>query len=180
MKTIDNYLLLMGVNDASHFLHIAQERQADTISMRDFFAETEKKRFGSLINPGILMSIAYSYFVFGYELRCLDDFFPSRFLNDIKIQNIEDKNFYTKQDQDKWKYLQRRLRNSIAHCRFKVEVRSKPGKIQEDGDVWYVFSDENNGKDKIEFAMSFPTFGNIINLAGAHCANKIRTMRSIT
>jgi hypothetical protein len=175
MKTIDPYSLLMGTNDASHFLHAAQQRR-DDISLSHFIKETGAKRRWSLVNPGIMLAFSYSYFVFGQENGYLDTFSLSPFLETIAVCYPS---FDSMSPTDQSTHLKRRLRNSIAHCRYEVQIRTDDGAIHRDGDVWFVFQDSRpNGDDAIQFEMSLPTFGNIVESAGKHCANSIKAQQA--
>ncbi|MGD9992368.1 MAG: hypothetical protein AB7S69_03645 [Salinivirgaceae bacterium] len=171
MKEIPGYDIVIGTNDTSHFVHEANSKKSETIPLRDFFENTERKRKWSIVNPGFVLGNAYMYFVYGQEKGLLNDFSIDAFLSNIII--TEDKSKYD-DCIDKSDYLKRRLRNSLAHCRYRIEIRSKSQIIENDGDVWFVFSDSNKGKDKITFEMSFPTFGNLIEKAGQHTLNNLR------
>jgi len=172
MKEIPAYDVLFGVNDSSHFLHEASRRRHEPISLYELFQETEHKRKWSLVNPGFLLMQSYSYFVYGHEVRALEGFSLVPFLSDIHV----DYDGYGQLDDDKKsRLLKRRLRNAIAHCRYQVEIRTQDGKITKDGDIWYAFHDDRpGGGDRIVFEISLPTFGNIIESAGAHTMKKIR------
>jgi hypothetical protein len=170
MKTIPPYDIIFGVNDTSHFVHTADERRDEKIFLKDFFIETKPKRRWSIVNPGYILSNAYSYFVFAQENRLLDDFLLGQFLPFIKVTYP---NYESLDDTQKSKLLKRRIRNAIAHCRYKVEIRTDDGKIRNDGDLWFVFNDEDRGKDKITMEISLPSFGNLIESAGKYCISKL-------
>ena len=73
--------------------------------------------------------------------------------------------------------LKRRLRNSIAHCKYTIEVRTTDGQISNDKDLWFIFEDNNKkGDDPIIMEVNFPTFGNIVEKAGSHCIRKMDGM----
>jgi len=90
----------------------------------------------------------------------------SEFINEFAVTYNRYENMDAK---DKAVFLKRRLRNSIAHCHYSVEVRTNDGKINNDRDIWYRFEDESRkGDDKVTMEISFPSFGNIIEDAGEH------------
>lgn len=172
MKLIPTYDVLFGVNDTSHFVHEASHRRRDSISLNKFFELTKPKRKWSIINPGFLLAQSYSYFVYGQESGALEDFSLEPFLDKIDVN-------YVGYDElsvvEKSKLLKRRFRNAIAHCRYQVEIRTQDGRISNDGDVWYAFHDDRpKGDDRIEFSISLPTFGNIIEAAGEHTMKQIK------
>ena len=171
MKTIPPYDIIFGVNDTSHFVHTANEKRDEEIFLKDFFIETEPKRKWSIVNPGYILSNAYSYFVFAQEKKLLDNFHLEQFLPSIKVTYP---NYESLDDAKKSELLKKRIRNAIAHCRYKIEIRTDDGKIGKDGDLWFVFNDENRGKDKITMEISFPAFGNLIESAGEFCMRKLR------
>lgn len=112
------------------------------------------------------------YFVYGQENKILDKF---EFKDLLKNSKVNYHRYDSISDDEKCKLLKRRLRNAIAHCRFYIEIRNKSGIIERDGDVWFIFNDENRtGNDKIIFEMSFPTFGNLVENAGAFTMNYLK------
>lgn len=172
MKEVPAYDVLFGVNDSSHFLHEASRRRRESISLVELFKETKPKRKWSLVNPGFLLAQSYSYFVYGQEVKALEGFSLVPFLSNIEVTYHD---YDQLEGDEKSDLLKRRLRNAIAHCRYQVEIRTQDGKIAKDGDIWYAFHDDRpKGYDRIEFAISLPTFGNIIESAGEHTMNKIK------
>ena len=172
MKEIPAYDVLFGVNDSSHFLHEASRRRGESISLADLFRETKPKRKWSLVNPGFLLAQSYSYFVYGQEVGALVDFSLAPFLSDFEVSYH---GYDQMKDDQKSNLLKRRIRNAIAHCRYQVEIRTLDGKITKDGDVWYTFHDDRQkGGDRIDFAISLPAFGNIIESAGEYTIKKIK------
>ena len=172
MKKVSAYDVLFGVNDSSHFLHEASRLRKEPISLVELFRETAPKRKWSLVNPGFILAQSYSYFVYGHEVKALEGFSLVPFLSDIKVTYS---GYDQLEDEKKSDLLKRRIRNAIAHCRYQVEIRTEDGKITKDGDIWYAFHDDRPKKDdRIEFEISMPIFGNIIELAGEHTMTKIK------
>ena len=174
MRTLPPYSTIMGANDVSHFLHTVEERKNEKVPLDQFYreTETEKKRMWTLINPGLLLSQAYIYFVYGQEKGLLDGFDISKFFSQITVNYSDYSDLH---EREKSKLIRRRLRNSIAHCRYDIEIRTTDGEITKDGDIVFVFTDEKHDKsDKIKFEMNLPTFGNIVEGAGAHILNALR------
>ena len=177
MKTISAYDILIGVNDSSHFLHVAQNNRKSDITVSKLFEDTEAKRKWSLINPGLLLSQAYAYFVFGQEKGLIKDFSLEKFIDQIEVTYS---GFDTLNIAEKSNLIKRRLRNAIAHCRYSVVIRTDDGQIKKDGDVWFNFNDYNQKKnDRIDFSMSLPTFGNIIENAGEYTMLKLKQNKAI-
>lgn len=179
MKNIEPYDILFGVNDMWAFVCKAQENRDSSISLQNFFENTEPKRKWSLINPGSLLSCAYAYFVFGYENGILDDFpvgnkNAKKFIEEFSVTYDKYKDMTL---EAKVSMIKRRLRNSIAHCHYSVEVRTNDGQITKDGDVWYRFEDgeKKDGSDRITMEISLPDFGNIIEDAGKHAYNRLKS-----
>ncbi len=172
MKIIPTYDILMGVNDSSHFLHVAQDNRESDISVSKLFADTSPKRKWSLINPGLLLSQAYAYFVLGQEKKLIENFSLEKFIDQIEVKYC---GFDAMSPDSKSQLIKRRLRNAIAHCRYSVVIRTNDGQIEKDGDLWFEFNDDNrNGRDRIDFSMSLPTFGNIIENAGEYTMLKLK------
>ena len=178
MTKISPHDLIFGVNDTTHFIHEASRRKGDSTSLKRFFIQTEKKRKWSLDNPGFLLAVAYSYLVFGYEKGLLEGFPFGDHLNFFAVTSSTYNDL--KDDNKKALEILRRLRNSIAHCRYEVQIRSSNGKIQNDGNVWFVFTDQNlrkpDSSDNIKIEISFPNFGNFIERIGGHCMKKLKSM----
>lgn len=148
----------MGINDSSHFLHKANDFRESSISVNSLFKRTENKRSWGIINPGFILAQSYMYFVFGYENNLLNGFSIDRFIEDIKVESKNYKNSKNRSD-----YLLRRLRNSIAHSRVDIIIISEDGKIHKDGDVHFIFEDNNKKKnDYIKIDMDFSVFANLI------------------
>ena len=59
MKTFNPYDVIFGVNDTSHFIHSANEKKNESITIAELFEQTEKKRRWGIINPGFVLSNAY-------------------------------------------------------------------------------------------------------------------------
>jgi hypothetical protein len=168
----------MGANDISHFLHTVEIRKNEKIPLDNFYKETEleKRRMWSLINPGLLLSQAYIYFVYGQEQGLLDDLDISKYFSKISVNYS---GYCDLSDIDKSITIRRRVRNAIAHCRYSIEVRTTDGRITKDGDVWFVFTDQKrDGSDKIKIEMSFPTFGNVVEAAGGHTLSKLKAQQN--
>ena len=172
MKIIKPYDIIFGVNDMSHFIHSASDQKEGNISLKDFFKQTEQKRKWSIVNPGFVLANAYSYFVFGQEHKLLDKFDLSQFLSSFIVSYP---NYKDIEPEKKSKLLKRRLRNAIAHCHYRVEIRTEDGKISKDGNLWFVFEDQKkDGSDKITMEISFPNFGNLIEVAGQHTIKELQ------
>ncbi len=170
MKQLFPHDIIFGVNDTSHFVHEASKRKASGIPLNKFFNETKEKRKWSIVNPGFILSLAYSYLVFGHEKELLKSF------NMIKFNfTVSSLNYSALNDKKKNVYLKRRLRNAIAHCRYEVEIRTDNGEINKDSDVWFVFNDQkDDGTDKFTMSISFPEFGNLIENVGLHCYTELQ------
>ena len=169
--------VLLGVNDASHFLHYAANNRNESMSVEQLFKDTKEKRRWSIVNPGFILSLAYSYFVFGYERKLIKEFCFQSWLRKITVEHNDFDKMSIKKKSD---FLKRRLRNSIAHCSFKVEIRSSSGRIETDGDLWFVFFDENrNGNDKVKIEINLPDFGNILEEVGELCFRKLKPISGV-
>ncbi|MBN1931019.1 MAG: hypothetical protein JW786_05340 [Desulfobacterales bacterium] len=141
-------------------------------SVQNLFLKTANKRRWSIINPGMILASAYSYFVFGQEKGFLNNYPDDTlvFLSKFKVthaNNIDDKEYQKKSEYDKCKYIKRRLRNSIAHCKYSLLNKNSDGKIRNDGDLLFNFKDDRYGKQKVEFEIDLPDFGNIVESAEA-------------
>jgi len=179
MKKFSPYEVLLGVNNMWHFVHQAQLcGNHCPIPMREFYQYVTADLKWSIINPGSVLICAYAYFVYGQEKKLLDDFLSSdegkeAFLAKFTVADTS----YEKLTSNKEKvdYIKRRLRNSLAHCRYSVEVRTESGKIRNDGDVYYVFEDEDGkGGNKTKIEISFPSFANIIQATGKFGFKKLK------
>jgi hypothetical protein len=178
MKTFTPYDVIFGVNDTSHFVHTANDRQNEEITLAEFFRQTEGKRKWSIVNPGFILSKAYSYFVFAYEREMLDDFEPTDLITKIKFTD-QRQEYNSSSERDKCKQLRRRLRNSIAHCKYIIECRTADGRISKDDDLWFVFEDNNNHRDDhIKIEVSYPVFANLVEGAGKHCMRELKIQQS--
>jgi hypothetical protein len=178
MEEITAYDLIFGVNDTSHFVHTANDRKNEEVTLAEFFRQTEDKRRWSIVNPGFILSKAYSYFVFANERNMLNDFEPTDLIAKIKVTD-ERQQYSSLSERDKCSELRRRLRNSIAHCRYKIECRTVDGHISKDDDWWFVFHDNNKrGDDHIKMEASLPVFANLVEKAGKHCMGELNTPQS--
>ena len=172
MKKIPDFDIIMGMNDTSHFIHNINifQKKNENITLKNYISETSEKRKWSLNNPGFLLGTAYMYFVFGQEKELLKDYDIKEFLPKIKILEIQGKNNKDLHKVDIGDFIKIKLRNAIAHCSYNIEIRSKSNRIENDGQLWFVFEDEY-GEGKVKFEMSFPTFGNLVEKAGTHVFN---------
>ncbi len=173
MYEISSRDLLLGANDTYYFCHFCSSfRKNKQITISEAFSRTADKRTWGIINPGIILASAYSYFVFGQERGMLKGFPEdlNQFLGKIKVSHKNDINegdkYSNYSQHEKVEYIKRRIRNAIAHCNYRIYITTMDRKIRKDGDLLFVFKDDDHGKKKVEFRISLPDFGNIVENCG--------------